>query len=333
MRSQISNSRSQIRCAGFTIIEIALCLAIIGFALVAIIGVLPIGLNVQKDNREETIINQDAAVWMDAIRNGAHGYDDLTNYVVAITNYVWAYKVDNNNVVTADGSSQRTAQGGGSPETDVYTRSQFIRNGSVVASSPLLWLTNGLHIIGVLSRPRIEWDTGNHFFSNYIVANVRAISGSAVEKYPQNNSIIQDSAFSYRLIVENLPYVAFDTNQIHATLYQTGSSMFDPALPDIGGLTNTEPSFPSLALSDAQIQRSNYWCQIRNNRRIYGVAYTNSHDIRLTFRWPLLPTGDAGNGRLSFRLFTGGLLTAGAPEPGVLNIMYFLKPSTYVQAR
>ena len=147
MRSQISNSRSQIRCAGFTIIEIALCLAIIGFALVAIIGVLPIGLNVQKDNREETIINQDAAVWMDAIRNGAHGYDDLTNYVVAITNYVWAYKVDNNNVVTADGSSQRTAQGGGSPETDVYTRSQFIRNGSVVASSPLLWLT-------AMSRPR-----------------------------------------------------------------------------------------------------------------------------------------------------------------------------------
>ena len=72
--------------------------------------------------------------------------------------------------------------------------------------------------------------------------------------------------------------------------------MFDPALPDIGGLTNTEPSFPSLALSDAQIQRSNYWCQIRNNRRIYGVAYTNSHDIRLTFRWPLLPNRDAGNG-------------------------------------
>ena len=49
-------------------IEIALCLAIIGFALVAIIGVLPTGLNVQKDNREETIINQDAAVWMDAVR-------------------------------------------------------------------------------------------------------------------------------------------------------------------------------------------------------------------------------------------------------------------------
>jgi len=32
----------------FTMIEIALCLAIIGFALVAIIGVLPTGMGVQK---------------------------------------------------------------------------------------------------------------------------------------------------------------------------------------------------------------------------------------------------------------------------------------------
>jgi len=39
------------RC-GFTIIELAICLGIIAFALVAIIGVLPIGINVQKDNRE-----------------------------------------------------------------------------------------------------------------------------------------------------------------------------------------------------------------------------------------------------------------------------------------
>ena len=76
------------RCgeSGFTMVEIALCLAIIAFALVAIIGVLPTGLNVQKANREETVIDQDAALWMDAIRNGALGCDDLTNYVVSITN-------------------------------------------------------------------------------------------------------------------------------------------------------------------------------------------------------------------------------------------------------
>ncbi len=67
-------------------VEIAICLAIIGLALVAIIGVLPVGLNVQKDNREETLIDQDATVFIENIRNGARGLDDLTNYVMAITN-------------------------------------------------------------------------------------------------------------------------------------------------------------------------------------------------------------------------------------------------------
>ena len=52
------------RQSAFTMIEIALCLAIIGFALVAIIGVLPTGMGVQRQNREETIINQDATIWM-----------------------------------------------------------------------------------------------------------------------------------------------------------------------------------------------------------------------------------------------------------------------------
>src|SRR5688572_11872570 len=41
-------------CLAFTMVEIAICIAVIGFALVAIVGVLPIGMQVQKDNREET---------------------------------------------------------------------------------------------------------------------------------------------------------------------------------------------------------------------------------------------------------------------------------------
>jgi len=36
--------------SAFTLVEIALSIAIIGFALVAIIGVLPAGLNVQREN-------------------------------------------------------------------------------------------------------------------------------------------------------------------------------------------------------------------------------------------------------------------------------------------
>src|SRR5208282_3552296 len=77
---------SAFACSGFTMVEIAICLAIIGIALVAIIGVLPIGINVQRDNREETLIDQDATVFIENIRNGARGLDDLTNYVVAISN-------------------------------------------------------------------------------------------------------------------------------------------------------------------------------------------------------------------------------------------------------
>lgn len=65
----------------FTMIEIAIAIAVIGFALVAIIGVLPRGLEVQRDNRSETIINQDGTFWLEAIRNGARGLDELPDYV------------------------------------------------------------------------------------------------------------------------------------------------------------------------------------------------------------------------------------------------------------
>src|SRR6185503_4642856 len=58
-----------------------IALGVIGFALVAIIGILPLGLNVQRDNRAETIVNQDATYWLEAIRNGAQGIEDLASYV------------------------------------------------------------------------------------------------------------------------------------------------------------------------------------------------------------------------------------------------------------
>jgi len=68
----------------FTMIEIAICLAIVGFALVAIIGVLPFGIQVQADNRQDSIINHDGTYFLDAIRKGAPP-DDLRLYVERIT--------------------------------------------------------------------------------------------------------------------------------------------------------------------------------------------------------------------------------------------------------
>ncbi len=78
--------------SGFTMAEIAIALGVIAFALVAIIGILPRGLQVQRDNRAETIINQDGTYWMNAIKSGARGMDELTNLVDRIEIH---YNIDN----------------------------------------------------------------------------------------------------------------------------------------------------------------------------------------------------------------------------------------------
>ena len=205
------------RVAAFTLVEVALSLAIIGFALVAIIGSLPFGLNVQRENREETIIVQDANFFLDAIRNGARGLDDLTNYVDAITNYVTVYSI-------VSGTTNVLAG------TDVYAYTYMNAwfNG---APRPQNVITNGERIIGLMTTPRLIFPANsspipNDFISNYVVAYIRSISGPAIEKSPQTNAIIRDLSFRYRLIPEisqfndwNLNWVNFNepgltTNEI-----------------------------------------------------------------------------------------------------------------------
>ena len=155
-------------------IEIALCLAIIGFALVAIIGILPFSMGMQKDNRQETIINQDASIWMDAIRNGERGLDDLTNYVVAISN----------------------------------VQSKVIDGTSHPYIIPYVGLKSGHDIIGLLSTPKyvpFRGRTPATYTNNYMVAIVRSMSGAAIEKFPQNNPVVRDLGLTYRMIVEVIP--------------------------------------------------------------------------------------------------------------------------------
>ena len=72
----------------FTMVEIALSLAIIAFAMVAILGVLPTGATFQRDNRENTIIGQEGAFWMEAIRGGAQF--PITNDLVDAVVNMWA---------------------------------------------------------------------------------------------------------------------------------------------------------------------------------------------------------------------------------------------------
>jgi type II secretory pathway pseudopilin PulG len=169
-------------------IEIAFSLAVIGFALVAIVGILPIGMGVQKENRQETVVNQDASVFLDAIRNGAMGLDDLTNYVMAITNTFTRYS-----------STGIPA----TPQVYGYTPVFSSLNGG--ANSPQFPLINGYRIIGLLSTPKYI-PVANGFYINNVVAYVRSLSGPASEKFPQNNASLQDLAFSYRLRPEIVNY-------------------------------------------------------------------------------------------------------------------------------
>ncbi len=180
--------------SGFTMIEIAISLAVIGFALVAIIGILPTGMQTQKENRQETIINQDANMFLEAIRNGGKGFDDLTNYVVAITNN-WA--------IYSDQSATPVFH------TSAYTYTGSWRDGTATGEE----ITNGLRIVGLLTTPRYV-DLSSlkliSFRSNYIVAYVRSMSGVASEKFPQTNSSMQELAFGYRLMPEIAPYSYFE---------------------------------------------------------------------------------------------------------------------------
>lgn len=82
VRINISALSAQ-RSRGFTMVEIAIALGVIAFALVAIIGILPTGLQTHRDVREDTIVNQDARVLIEAIRSGGRDLDsDIGAHVV-----------------------------------------------------------------------------------------------------------------------------------------------------------------------------------------------------------------------------------------------------------
>ena len=248
-------------------VEIAICLAIIGIALVAIIGVLPIGMRTQRDNREETIINQDATVFLEAIRNGARGLDDLTNYVTAITNY-WT-------LFNANGSVSSVGVNG-------YTYTNAWVYGTPV---PLMELKSGTNIIGLLTTPEFTTNAAGSYqpiptlfnqngYSNHIVAYVRSVSGPAVEKPPQDNDIVVGGSFSYRILCVNAP-VAVDTNwyspllnpngppayvkELAASLHELRLTFLWPQLPS-GTLGPGRQSFRTLVAGQiAQVFTNGQW--------------------------------------------------------------------------
>jgi type II secretory pathway pseudopilin PulG len=266
----------------FTMIEIAISLAIIGFALVAIIGILPAGMSAQKENRQETIINQDASIWIDAIRSGARGDDDLVNYVMAITNYASTLRPDK----TPMGAMQ------------IYWYTRTASGINATPSSPGFPLNNGYRIIGLLSTPKMlpAWSSGRlaGFTSNYVVAYVRSMSGPAVEKVPQQDPIVRDLGLNYRMVSE-VTAAPYDTNWVNTAMYRTNTPEFTNAI---------------------------YYSNVVMNLQ------TNLHDLRLIFRWPVLPNGDARPGWQVYRTMVSGPMTN---DPG--TPFYFFQPRTYFQVK
>jgi len=173
----------------------------------------------------------------------------------------------------------------------------YVSNDSSVLNN--VGFANGFPIIGLLSTPeRIvppPFSRAGDVQSNYIVAYVRSISGPTVEKFPQRTEEILNSAFEYRLIVQNVPYVPFDPASIDLTA------------PATNGMT--------AAQLDERFER----LKVLVNQR------QNSRDVRLLFRWPILPSGP-GNGRQTFRALIGGQLerTNIGGEP-----LYFFQPTIY----
>ena len=262
--------------SAFTMIEIAISLAIIGIALVGIIGVLPVGLNTQRANREQTVIGQDATVFMEDIRNGARGADDLTNYVYAIVNTGLNPQVGYLNPLLADEMN--------------FSKTAFP---AIPANQWHSILTNGANIVGLLSTPEFLNANGGiadslytAATSNHVVASVRSINGPAFEKPPQDNPIVQQDSFSYRIYCVNGP-VAMDTNIFN------------------------------LSVSDP--------------RRIYSDQLAaNLHELRLTFLWPVLPSGNlpARPSQATYRTLVAGQVAQDAADTN----LYFYQPQSFTNA-
>jgi type II secretory pathway pseudopilin PulG len=216
-------------------VEVAISLAIIGIALVGIIGVLPLGLHAQRDNREETVIAQDATVFTEAISKGASGANDLTNYVYAITNFWTLYN--------ANGSVNKNDFNGYTPVA-AYTYG---------TSVPSMELTNGANIVGLLSTPEYtdsNFNPTNNLFnggySNHVIAYVRSISGPAVEKPPQDNQLLQQDSFSYRIFSVNAPVAAASPNpSLQENLHELRLTFEWPQQPN-GAVGNGRATYRAL---------------------------------------------------------------------------------------
>jgi len=282
----------------FTMIEIALAIGVIGFALVAIIGILPAGLNVQKDNREDTLISQDAPYFLDAIRNGA-----------SVTN------TGGGNFVYFGGPNVTT-----SPSLDFLTN--YVQSIKFVyyvngATNEIFTFPNrklptltGAEIIGLLSTPQTNYNA-NNFTSNYFdtIATVRALSGPATEQ----NGLNSVMAFTYQMEVMITPFNSFAPSTI---TYNNPNLDYNQNIINSNRWLEATPYLPS----GFTLPYSPYLTTAT------GALVYNLFEVRLRFSWPVLPNGSVGPGHQTYRT-----LIASPLLPAVANDVngYFFQPQGF----
>jgi type II secretory pathway pseudopilin PulG len=274
----------------FTMIEIAIAIGVIGFALVAIIGILPAGLDVQKDNREDTLISQDAPYFLDAIRNGApvisnvlanpaHGLDFLTNYVQSI-------------------------------------RFDYIVNGVTNRSFTNNSFGSGAVIVGLLSTPQTNF-LSPFFSSNYfdVTATVRALSGPATEQQTGANTGLSSAmAFTYQMEVMVTPFNNFAPSTINYMNPNLDANQSNICYNRYLEVTPGPPPFPPSALPSQSFAYGTG-----------GLIYS-LFDVRLHFSWPVLPNGKVGPNRQTYRTLVAAQTVA---APIGLTNCWFFQPQTF----
>jgi type II secretory pathway pseudopilin PulG len=299
----------------FTMIEIAIAIGVIGFALVAIIGILPTGLDVQKDNREDTLISQDAPYFLDAIRNGAAVTTiNGSNYIASsaqgldfLTNYVQTVRFDN----VENGVTNQT-----------IIRSNF---------------TSGAEIIGLLTTPQNTFALAG-FSSNYFdtTATVRALSGPATEQQTGGNTGLSSvMAFTYQVEVMVTPFNSFPYFTTNWFAYSQVQNA-DPNEVIIRSNRWVEatlgyqlPYSPYLAPASGGLTYSGgllYVAPVLGGTNFSGGLIYNLFDVRLRFSWPVLQNGRVGPGRQTYRTLIAAQI-APASTNGVAG--WFFQPQRY----
>jgi type II secretory pathway pseudopilin PulG len=280
----------------FTMVEIAIAIGVIGFALVAVIGILPAGMSVQKDNREDTTISQDAPFFLDAIRNGSTNLIVLNNGTINylpqtgldfLTNYVESITIISNYVV---GNAIKT-----------------------VTNTPFSGFNVGLQILGLLSTPEPPFVTSSNFTITRAI--VRSLSGAAV----QQNGANQATAFRYQMDIEIVPFVNVAPDSTNYQFYLNAPYNYPTNSPEVLSryyrYLEMNP-FPSFTLTPQAVTNLPY--------AVGSMAYS-CFDVKMRFSWPVIPTGN-GNYIVgpNHQTYRTTVTSAIAPARTVSGFTYFI---------